>query len=274
MKSIIRTIHVRILDLDKYYRAMQEMASVTLKPWEVPVKGSAERIKRFRWWAATNAKTIKDTIEACQKVQESLIDTAKIEAYSKQRDLIHRSYASRDSKGQPKTYQDENGRSHYVIPENKLAKCKAALKDHDDRHQEIFDMRSNVDKYLAGSVPIELVCCDFRDVAFTVNGSYAYTFRELILDQPKLTPWYLRWIPGKYRVSPSEAVGVMMQYLDADPVARKALVDQIATMVSDECFVAASAVGHDVVALDHPWCEKDGQAAHDFAERIVSAVIG
>lgn len=274
MKSLLRTIQVRILDLDKFYRAMQEMASVTLKAWEIPAKGSAERIKRFRWWAAANAQAIKIAMDACQKVQESLIDTAKIESYSKQRDLIHRSYASHDSKGQPKTYQDQDGRSHYVIPEGKLAKCKAALKDHDDRHPEIFEMRSKVEKYLAGSVPVTLVCCDFRDVAFTVNGSYANTFRELILDQPKLTPWWLRWIPAKYRVSPSEAVGVMMQYLDADPKARKALVEQVATMVSDECFVASNFAPPDTLASKHPWCDKEGATAKDFAERIVTAVIG
>lgn len=273
MKAVSRDIQVRIADLEKYSNAMRDMASVMLKPWEQPDKRAQERITRFRWWAATNKMRLDEAIKACQAEQEKLVDAAKIEAYQRQRDLIHRAYAKRDKNGQPMVQQDSQGRTHYIVPEGKQTRCVEAIKAYDETHPEIGEMRERVEKYLAGDVTVRLVCCDFRDVAFEVNGLYAHTFREIILHQPKMTPWWMRWVPAKYRVSPQEALGVLMLNFAEHPGDRKAAVDALAKTLMDECSVAASLGRKDATAAEHPLAS-DPKVSEAVAERMLAMILG
>lgn len=205
MTSVLKTIQISRKDLAKMSIAMEQLATVTVRDQQVIEEGKppvtlnpelVDRFQRFKWWAQTNAKTLKDL--ALKEEQEiySAADQEACERYRSQRDSIMRAFARRDSRGEPIINQTKDGPS-YDIPSKKEPMMLKALDKCNKDHPEILAITNRVKTRLDETIGVRLVCCDFRDIPIVVNGSYMHYFAAILLNTPKLS--WANALTGKFK---------------------------------------------------------------------------
>jgi FAD/FMN-containing dehydrogenase len=197
MRAIRRRITIPRKELANLAAAMQQLSCISIRDQQVVEEGKGpvtlhpalvDRFQRFKFWAAANAKTLKDLADAENDALYTAEESLRVEKYHFGRDAILRAFAKRDSSGHPEMVT-EGGAAHYNIPAAKEAKCQDALEAHNKAYADVRAIHERVKKRAEEPISVELICVAFRDFPIIVNASYMALFDKLLLRKPRL--WIL-----------------------------------------------------------------------------------